>query len=233
MEQDNTDSMDIPSTPSPDIDEGIFPKLVSIFVNRRKEIKRSMENRDLSANTMSQCNIEQLALKLTTNSMYDCLGSPISWFYTHQLAMYITSKARRILKSAVDTTEQLGYDVVYRDTDSIMVNTQIKTFDLAKQVAEKVKEVVNQKYKLLKIGVNGYIKSTLLLKKKKYAMISVDELELKVDIRQSHFSSFQRTFNHLIDKYLSSLIIVVFVEAIGRESCEVGTYVVKVLGITD
>lgn len=107
--------------------------------------------------------------------MYGCLGSPTSRFYARQLAMYITSKGRSILKSTVDTAEQLGYDVVYGDTDSIMVNTQTKTFDVAKQVANKVKEAVNQKYKLLKIDVDGYFKSTLLLKKKKYAMISVEE----------------------------------------------------------
>ncbi|GAA5814125.1 hypothetical protein MFLAVUS_007615 [Mucor flavus] len=180
MEQDYTNSVnynaqDIPSTPSPDVDEGILPKLVDIFVNRRKEVKHLMENRDLPANIMSQYNIEQLALKLTANSMYGCLGSPTSRFYARQLAMYITSKGRRILKSTVDTTEQLGYDVVYGDTDSIMVNTQTKVFDVAKQVAEKVKEAVNQKYKLLEIGVDGYFKSTLLLKKKKYAMLSVEE----------------------------------------------------------
>ncbi|KAI8061341.1 hypothetical protein BDF21DRAFT_348014 [Thamnidium elegans] len=180
MKQDSIDSVDynaqgIPSTPSPDVTEGILPKLVGIFVNRRKQVKNLMKNPHLSTNAMSQYNIEQMALKLTANSMYGCLGSPTSRFYARQLAMYITSKGRNILRSAVDTTEQLGYDVIYGDTDSIMVNTQTNMFTEAKQISEKVKGVVNQKYKLLEIGVDGYFKRTLLLKKKKYAMLSVKE----------------------------------------------------------
>ncbi|KAI8094416.1 POL1-like protein, partial [Thamnidium elegans] len=92
-------------------------------------------------------NIEQMALKLTTNSIYGCLGSPTSRFYARQLAMYITSKGRNILRSAVDTTEQLGYDVTYGNTDPIMVNTQTKMFAETKQISEKVE-----------IGVNGHFK---------------------------------------------------------------------------
>lgn len=107
--------------------------------------------------------------------MYGCLGSSTSRFYARHIAMYITSKGRNILQSTVDTTEKLGYEVVYGDTDSIMVNTKTKTFGEAKQAAEQVKKAVNCKYKLLEIGVDGYFKSTLLLKKKKYAMLSVKE----------------------------------------------------------
>ncbi|KAI9250709.1 DNA polymerase family B-domain-containing protein [Helicostylum pulchrum] len=171
----NYNAQEIPSTPSPGVVEGILPKLVSIFINRRNEVKKSMKSRNISLNSRTQYNIEQLALKLTANSMYGCLGSSTSRFYARHIAMYITSKGRNILQSTVDTTEKLGYEVVYGDTDSIMVNTKTKTFGEAKQAAEQVKKAVNCKYKLLEIGVDGYFKSTLLLKKKKYAMLSVKE----------------------------------------------------------
>jgi DNA polymerase alpha subunit A len=114
-----------------------------------------------------------MALKLTANSMYGCLGSPISRFYARPLAMLITSKGREILQSTVDLVESLGHDVIYGDTDSIMINTNQSKLSKVKKLGEKVKKKVNRRYKYLKLDVDGYFRHTLLQKKKKYAALLV------------------------------------------------------------
>lgn len=62
---------------------------------------------------------------------------------------------------------QLGLDVIYGDTDSIMIDSNTRVLEEAEKIAQKVKVEVNKLYRLLEIDVDGIFKSMLLLRKKK------------------------------------------------------------------
>ena len=64
--------------------------------------------------------------------------------------------------------------VIYGDTDSIMIRTDSNKEDEARALAQRVKREVNQRYKLLEIEQDGLFKCMLLLKKKKYAAIKLE-----------------------------------------------------------
>ena len=57
--------------------------------------------------------------------------------------------------------------VIYGDTDSIMIRTDSSKEEEARALAQRVKREVNQRYKLLEIEQDGMFKCMLLLKKKK------------------------------------------------------------------
>lgn len=64
------------------------------------------------------------ALKILANSMYGCLGFSNSRFYAKPLAALVTSQGREILQRTVTLAENtIGCDVIYGDTDSIMIYT--------------------------------------------------------------------------------------------------------------
>ena len=62
---------------------------------------------------------------------------------------------------------QLNLDVIYGDTDSIMIDSNSRDLREAEKIAQRVKTEVNKLYKLLEIDVDGIYKAMLLLRKKK------------------------------------------------------------------
>ena len=69
----------------------------------------------------------------------------------------------------------LLYKVVYGDTDSVFVNSNVTELSEALKISAEFKKAVNDRYKLLEIDLDGVFQRLLLLQKKKYAAIKVED----------------------------------------------------------
>ena len=111
--------------------------------------------------------------------MYGCLGFSNSRFFAQPIAALVTAMGRETLQRTVNIAEEsVGLDVIYGDTDSIMINTRLSNEDdlpKVKELGEAVKQQVNRLYKTLELEIDGIFRSMLLLKKKKYAAKTVQE----------------------------------------------------------
>lgn len=141
---------------------------------------RTLTNIVLWLSTIPQkLDIKQKAFKLTANSMYGCLGFSHSRFYAQPIAALVTSMGRQTLQRTVDIAQStVGLEVIYGDTDSIMINTRISDPTALSNVwklGEQVKKEVNKLYKTLELEIDGVFRAMLLLKKKKYAAITVEQ----------------------------------------------------------
>lgn len=176
-DQDNDENAAILATvPDDSIPTGVLPAQLKYLVQRRRQVKRLV----IDAKTDDQklmLDIEQKALKLTANSMYGCLGFEQSRFYAKHLASLVTFKGREILMSTKAMVEKLGFEVIYGDTDSLMIHTKVIDYDEVINQGTTIKNEINKTFKLLEIDIDGVYKPLLLLKKKNYAGTSLKKLE--------------------------------------------------------
>ncbi|XP_026219892.1 LOW QUALITY PROTEIN: DNA polymerase alpha catalytic subunit [Anabas testudineus] len=224
---------EIPEIPDSNLEMGILPKEIRKLVERRRQVKQLMKQQDINPDLYLQYDIRQKALKLTANSMYGCLGFSYSRFYAKPLAALVTHQGREILMHTKDMVQKMNLEVIYGDTDSIMINTNSKSLEEVFKLGNKVKAEINKLYKLLEIDIDGVFKSLLLLKKKKYAALVVEshgegqyavKQELKgLDIvRRDWCDLAKECGNYVIGQILSEQSRDVIVENIQKHLMEVG-----------
>mmetsp|Transcript_18898 Transcript_18898/g.27965 ORF Transcript_18898/g.27965 Transcript_18898/m.27965 type:complete len:1429 (+) Transcript_18898:96-4382(+) len=163
--------------PEGSVDQGVLPRVIATLVQRRRTVKKLMKS-EANPEKKKELDIRQQALKLTANSMYGCLGFSNSRFFAQPIAAMVTKLGRETLQRTVDiATEKLGLEVIYGDTDSIMINTRITDptqYAQVRRLGEQVKAQVNKLYQTLELEIDGTFRSMLLLKKKKYAAITAE-----------------------------------------------------------
>lgn len=194
-------------------EQGTLPKLIATLVGRRRQVKALMKDKNATPEQLATWDIKQLALKLTANSMYGCLGYDKSRFYARPLAILTTYKGREILRSTKELAESKSLQVIYGDTDSVMINANVDTVADAFRVGNEFKKAVNDQYKLLEIDIDNVFRRILLQAKKKYAAINlvekdgkyIEKMEVKgLDMRRREYCALSKEISkHLLDEILS------------------------------
>ncbi|KAI0115214.1 hypothetical protein F4814DRAFT_311729 [Daldinia grandis] len=165
----------VPEVPTQQ-EQGILPRLIATLVSRRRSVKSLMKDKSATTEQLATWDIKQLALKLTANSMYGCLGYTKSRFYARPLAILTTYKGREILRSTKELAESKSLQVIYGDTDSVMINANVESVADALKVGQEFKKAVNERYRLLEIDIDNVFRRILLQAKKKYAAINLVEV---------------------------------------------------------
>ncbi len=103
--------------------EGIIPSLCRTLTEHRKQVKREMKNLPKDdAYARGILNSKQLALKLTSNSLYGSMGFSKGLLFHSDAAQAVTAKGSKLIHSMRDMiVDRYGGREIYGDTDSTMV----------------------------------------------------------------------------------------------------------------
>tara|TARA_Y100000746_G_scaffold224007_1_gene226107 strand:- start:2653 stop:5709 length:3057 start_codon:yes stop_codon:yes gene_type:complete len=156
---------------------GLLPIMLEKLLGARKIAKKAKAN---AKNDVEKAvyDSRQLALKISANSIYGFTGAvKMGKYHCLGIADSTTFRAREMLHQTQSWVKELyPCDVVYGDTDSIMVlfedgNTKEEAFALGDDASEKITQMFSEKYNTNKIvlEMEKVYLPYLLMRKKRYA----------------------------------------------------------------
>lgn len=130
-------------------DKHFLPDIITSLWEQRDEAKKKSDE------PRSQ------AIKILMNSFYGVLGSGGCPFYDTRLASSITMRGHDIMQTTAKWIEEMGYKVIYGDTDSTFVwlDSELPNSE-AKKVGEKIQSSINKKWNK-KISEDYALENTL------------------------------------------------------------------------
>ncbi len=114
-------------------------------------------------------NSKQLALKILINGAYGCFGFPGYAYYDPRVAELITAYGRQTLSKMQDTARDLGFEIIYGDTDSLFLH------NAPKESLSKFKDLCNRELDIELEIKNTYFNFILSSGKKHYLGYGVND----------------------------------------------------------
>lgn len=113
--------------------EGILPDIIKKLHKARELAKK--EKREFST----------YAIKIIMNSFFGVLASPNCRYFSLDMANAITHFGQFLIKLTAKEVEKMGYDVIYSDTDSVFVETNLPK-EKANKLGLEIQNKINSFY---------------------------------------------------------------------------------------
>lgn len=158
-------------------DQGFFPELVEALVSERYELKKEQEKYDEGSQEYKNIYNREQAEKILANSFYGYLGYQGARWYSRESAETTTFLGRRYIEETIETAEELGFEVVYGDTDSVF----LKKENILEEVDTFVETVNSELPEFMELEFEGFFPRGFFTStedgegaKKKYALLAKD-----------------------------------------------------------
>lgn len=126
--------------------DGILPKIIEVLHKARERAK--IEKRELSS----------YAIKIIMNSFFGVLATPSCRYFNPKIGGAITSFGQEIIKMTAGEIEEMGYSVIYSDTDSVFVFVGEKENpeEIGKNISDKI-DIFYEKFVKNKFSRKSYL----------------------------------------------------------------------------
>ncbi|GIX63044.1 DNA polymerase delta catalytic subunit, putative [Babesia caballi] len=202
--------------------KGVLPLIVEKLIEARKKAKDEMKT---CTNPMLRSVLDgrQLALKVTTNSVYGYTGASSGGFLPCvEVATAITSFGRFMIVNTKETIERHfttanGYDmdakVVYGDTDSVMINFGTKEIQRAIELGtEAAAKITREAVRPITLVFEKVYLPLLLLAKKRYAGLYYTNAHTYDKIDCKGIETVRRDFCPLVQQMMERILRMLLVD---------------------
>lgn len=126
---------------SPDVKQGMLPKIMRMLLHARRDSKKLMKAaKDAKKQEESEYYDRlQLAQKILANAHFGVFSSKFYRFTDHRIGGSITAFAREGTKSIIATLKAEGLQVIYSDTDSLFLVSPFDTIEESVEFGEKTR----------------------------------------------------------------------------------------------
>ncbi|MDK2795546.1 MAG: polymerase, archaea type [Archaeoglobaceae archaeon] len=153
--------------------DGFFRRILRMLIEKRREIKREMTELSESDPRFKLLDIKQQTLKILTNSLYGYMGWSGARWYCKECAEATTAWGRHFIKTSAKIAEELGFKVLYGDTDSIFVSKPGKSLNELKEEVDRLISEISNKLPV-QIELDELFKTIFFVEKKRYAGLTAD-----------------------------------------------------------
>lgn len=150
--------------------DGFFKRILISLIKRRREIKKIMREISEGDPKFKILDIKQQTLKVLTNSFYGYMGWGGARWYCRECAEATTAWGRHFIKTSARIAREMGFNVLYGDTDSIFVSKQTSLEELKREVEKLIERISNELP--VQIELDETFKAIFFVEKKRYAGIT-------------------------------------------------------------
>ncbi|KAI0236792.1 DNA-directed DNA polymerase delta, partial [Massospora cicadina] len=151
--------------------KGLLPIILEDLISARKRAKADLK-RETDPFKRAVLDGRQLALKISANSVYGFTGANVGKLPCLQISSSVTAYGREMIHQTqrLVEAEYPGANVIYGDTDSVMVNFHTATIEEAMAMGKRAAEFVSMHFvKPISLEFEKVYCPYLLISKKRYA----------------------------------------------------------------
>ena len=153
----------------PEVFKGVIPSVVDEYLNARVNAKKQQKIETDTENKRI-LRAKNLALKDLVNSLYGYTGYVRSRLYLMQIANTITALGRdTITRTRKLIEENYPVKVIYADTDSVFIKSDIKDLDECEKFGAEISAFISKQLYGLDLKFEKVYKTFLIEAKKRYA----------------------------------------------------------------
>jgi DNA polymerase delta subunit 1 len=215
----------------PHIRKGVLPSVLEDLINTRKKTKQQLKE---ATDPLVKASLDgrQLALKISANSVYGFTGATIGKLPCIQISQSTTAFGREMIEKTKYLVESKfctlnGYEnnseVIYGDTDSIMVNFGNITLKKAMELGREASVHVSSHFtKPISLEFEKCYYPYLLINKKRYAGLYWTNLEKHDKLDTKGIETVRRDNCRLVQTVIDTCLKKILIE---RNVNEAVTYV--------